>query len=100
MTRSTQTGAASAAAADGQGALAITDLSNLFGAIKLYGPDAFEGMRRAGRLVATGPPAQLKAALNSTLKLSRVELLRFAWRRCGSAGGFAASDPAGYCGSS
>src|SRR6187402_2471231 len=32
-----------AAAADGQGALAITDLSNLFGAVKFYG-----AARRAG----------------------------------------------------
>src|SRR5258706_8475430 len=37
--------AASAAAADGQGALAITDLSNLFGAIKLYGAARKKGVK-------------------------------------------------------
>lgn len=38
-------GAVSAAAADGQGALAITDLSNLFGAVKLYSTARKKGVK-------------------------------------------------------
>ncbi|MEO5698175.1 MAG: DNA polymerase III subunit alpha [Burkholderiaceae bacterium] len=37
--------AVTAAAADGQGALAITDLSNLFGAVKLYGAARKKGVK-------------------------------------------------------
>ena len=35
--------AIAAAGADGQGALAITDLSNLFGAVKFYGASGIVG---------------------------------------------------------
>jgi DNA polymerase-3 subunit alpha len=37
--------AVAAAAADGQGALAITDLSNLFGAVKFYGAARAAGVK-------------------------------------------------------
>ena len=49
--------AVAAARADGQGALAITDLSNLFGAVKLY-----KGARKAGIKPIIGADVWLEPA--------------------------------------
>src|SRR5678809_1033026 len=52
--------AVAAAAADGQGALAITDLSNLFGAVKFFTP-----ARRAAVKNLTAPNRLLRSVMAS-----------------------------------
>ncbi|MEO7339121.1 MAG: DNA polymerase III subunit alpha, partial [Caldimonas sp.] len=83
-----------AAAADGQGALAITDLSNLFGAVKFY-----SGSRRAGVKPIIGadlwiepetgektPSRMVVLAQHRQGYLNLCELLSRAWLRNGQRG--------------
>ena len=79
------------AAADGQGALAITDLSNLFGAIKFYTAARSKGVKPllGAELLLAGPdgatPSRIVLLVQSTqgyLNLS--ELLARAWTRSAS----------------
>ena len=79
------------AAADGQGALAITDLSNLFGAVKFYQAARSKGVKPllGAELLLAGPdgatPSRIVLLVQSTqgyLNLS--ELLARAWTRSAS----------------
>ena len=78
---------AGAAAKDGQGALAITDLSNLFGAVKFYGATRKKGVKPIiGADVwlepegsDKSPPRLLLLVQNSTGYLNLCELLSRAW---------------------
>src|ERR1700709_434253 len=81
--------AVSAAAADGQAALAITDLSNIFGAIKLYSAARKKGVKPIiGADVWLEPEGGEKSASRMVLLaqnrqgyLNLCELLSRAWLR-------------------
>jgi DNA polymerase III subunit alpha len=99
--------AAAAAAADGQGALALTDLTNLFGAIKFYKACRGAGVKPIlGADVwveaPEGPDSRGQAAVGRLLLLAQgtagylnlCDLLSRAWLHGGPASGAAAKAPA------